>query len=299
MNMSSEARLNDPPHTFISSSDGVRIAVHDLGGPTDARAPILLFSHATGFHGRVWAPMASHLCHRYRCLAIDHRGHGLSRLPRGANLAWSSMGNDTMAVLVSDLIGPHRTVYGVGHSMGGAALALAAGQRATRLGSLWLYEPVIAPPGTLIPAGSSNPMADGAERRRAGFPSFRDAESNYSSKPPLNQLHPEALHAYVVGGFAPQPDGSVRLRCEPTTEAEVFRGAGTSDVWNTFSDLELPIGIVAGRSESFGPSAFVPEMVRSQPGAVLIERPELGHFGPLEDPASMAGDLELWVESLR
>jgi pimeloyl-ACP methyl ester carboxylesterase len=241
--------------------------------------------------------MASILSRRFRCLAIDHRGHGMSELPDGASLAWACMGDDTVAVLDSGLIGTHREVHGVGHSMGGAALALAAGQRPKGLLSLWLYEPVIVPPGALLSGSGSNPMADGAERRRASFDSFQDAVTHYASKPPLNQLHPDALRSYVMGGFAPQADGSVRLRCAPATEAAVFRGAGEGEVWDVFSCLGQPIAIVAGRSESIGPSAFVPAIVRAQPGAVFVERPELGHFGPLEDPAAMARDLESWVES--
>jgi pimeloyl-ACP methyl ester carboxylesterase len=256
---------------------------------------VLLFSHATGFHGHVWEPMAALLSDRYQCLAIDHRGHGVSECPDGSTLAWSAMGDDIVAVLESDLIGAHRTVHGVGHSMGGAALALAAGRSPARLASLWLYEPVIAPPGALAPGSGSNPMADGAERRRASFDSYQDAEAHYASKPPLNQLHPDALHAYVMGGFAPQSDGSVRLRCLPATEARVFRGAGDSGVWNAFSTLELPMAIVTGRSESFGPSGFVPDILRIRPASVLVEHPELEHFGPLEDPTAMAGDLDSWV----
>jgi pimeloyl-ACP methyl ester carboxylesterase len=291
------ARRSDPSRVFVDSADDLRIAVHDLGGPSDSSAPTLLFSHATGLHGRVWEPMASILSRRFRCLAIDHRGHGLSELPHGASLAWARMGDDTVAVLDSELFGGHRAVHGVGHSMGGAALALAAGQSPKRLHSLWLYEPVIVPPGALPSGSNSNPMAEGAERRRASFDSFEDAVSHYASKPPLNQLHPAALRAYVMGGFASQADGSVRLRCAPATEAAVFRGAGEGGVWDMFSRLKQPIAVVAGRSESVGPSAFVPALVRAQPGAVLVERPELGHFGPLEDPSAMARDLESWVES--
>ena len=29
----------------------------------------------------------------------------------------------------------------------------------------------------------------------------------------------------------------------------------------------------------------------------LMERPDLGHFGPLEDPAAMAEDVAAWVRA--
>jgi pimeloyl-ACP methyl ester carboxylesterase len=232
----------DPPYTLITSTDGVRVAVHDLGGPTDPDATVLLFSHATGFHGRVWEPMATPLTDRYRCFAIDYRGHGISETPDDASLAWSRMADDALAVLGSDLIGAHQAVHGIAHSMGGAALVLAAARRPGGLRSLWLYEPVIVPPGALPPPGAPNPMADGAERRRASFDSYDDAVFNFASKPPLNELHPAALRAYVKGGFVSHSDGTVRLRCQPATEAAVFRGAVESGAWEAFSTLNLHTG---------------------------------------------------------
>ena len=39
---------------LVPSTDGVRIAVHDLGGTGSA----LLVSHATGFHGRCYIPVS-------------------------------------------------------------------------------------------------------------------------------------------------------------------------------------------------------------------------------------------------
>jgi pimeloyl-ACP methyl ester carboxylesterase len=239
--------------------------------------------------------MASQLTDRYRCFAIDHRGHGVSETPDDASLAWSHMGDDTVAVLDSGLIAPHRVIHGVGHSMGGAALVLAAIRRPLRLRSLWLYEPVIVPPGALPAAGEPNVMADAAGRRRATFDSTEVAAANYASKPPLNELHPAALQSYVMGGFAPQPDGTVRLRCLPATEATVFRGAVDSGAWNIFSALAMPVAVVAGRPELLGPRAFVPALLQSRPATTCIEHPRLGHFGPLEDPISMAWDLAAWV----
>jgi len=288
---------SDPPCSLISSTDGVRVAVHDLGGPTGPDVTVLLFSHATGLHGRVWEPMAAQLADQYRCFAIDYRGHGVSETPSGASLAWSHIGDDALAVLESDFIGPQQVVHGIGHSMGGAALVLAAARRPGMIRSLWLYEPVLVPPGALPPSDEPNPMAEGAERRRASFPSYDDAIFNYASKPPLNELHPAALRAYVMGGFDSQSDGTVRLRCSPATEAAVFRGAADSGAWEAWATLIEPAAIVAGRPEPFGPVNFIPEIITSLAGAVLVERRHLGHFGPLEDPISMARDAGDWVEA--
>jgi pimeloyl-ACP methyl ester carboxylesterase len=284
-----------PSHVLIPSSDGVRVAVHDLGGPSDAGAPILLFSHATGFHGRVWEPVAVPLTDRYRCLAVDYRGHGLSETPGDASLAWSRMGDDALAVLASELIAPGRAVHGIAHSMGGAALVLAAARRPGSFRSLWLYEPVIVGPGLLPPAHAPNPMSDGALRRRASFASYDEALANFAAKPPLDQLHPDVLRAYVRGGFAVQADGHVVLRCAPAVEAAVFRGAADSGAWDVLPGLDLPVALATGRRDGFGPASFVaPAFARLHTGS-LVERAHLGHFGPLEDPAGTSRDIVAWV----
>jgi len=296
---------------MIASSQGVRAALHDLGGPDDATAPVLFFAHATGFCGRVWEPTATPLTDRYRCLAIDLRGHGESETPGEASLHWSHMADDVLAALDHDSdrgrdrIGVPREVHGIGHSLGCAALVLAASRRPGLLRSLWLYEPAIVGPRMSVPAdsadpfGTSNPMADGALRRRATFASYDEALANFARKAPLNELHPDALAAYVRGGFAPEADGSVTLRCSPATEAEVFRGAGNNEAFAALSALDLPVALVAGRPDEIGPVTFVPANLAQLRRGTLVERRHLGHFGPLEDPPGVARDIAAWVEANR
>ena len=142
-------------------------------------------------------------------------------------------------------------------------------------------------------------MADAALRRRASFASSDEALANFAGKAPLNELHPDALAAYVRGGFAPQADGSVTLRCSPATEAEVFRGAGNNEAFAALSKVDVPVALVAGRSEEFGPVTFVPANLAQLRQGTLVERRHLGHFGPLEDPAGMARDIAAWVEANR
>jgi pimeloyl-ACP methyl ester carboxylesterase len=284
-------------HEVIQSSDGVRIVLHDLGGPSGGTAtPVLLFSHATGFHGRVWEPMALFLNDQFRCVSIDLRGHGMSQLPPEAGLAWSRMADDLLAVLSTGRF-PEGPLHGIGHSMGGAALVLAAARRPAAFRSLWLYEPVIVPREDSPLTDGDNPLSNGAARRRDRFDSLEHAYENYRSKPPLDQLHPDVLRAYVEGGFSSSPDGSVTLRCRPPVEAEVFRQAATSGAWSDAATLETPVAVVVGSPADAGPGAFAPAIADALPMGTLIERSRLGHFGPLEDPAAMAEDVSAWVRA--
>lgn len=284
--------------TRIDSTGGVRVAVHDFGGPDDRAAPILLFSHATGLHGLVWGPAAAPLTDRFRCLALDFRGHGLSEMPHGADLTWPRMGDDLLAILGSDLVGGNE-VHGIGHSMGGAALVLAAARRPGTLRSLWLYEPAIISPSIASSPGSPNPMAEGALRRRASFGSYEEAIANYAAKPPFDALRRDALEAYVRGGFVPSEDGRVTLRCLPTTEAEVFRGGGDSGAFESLSLLDVPVALVAGQPEPFSPVVFIEAAFAQLSRGTLVRRPNLGHFGPLQDPGGIASDIASWVDGQR
>lgn len=288
--------MPDRAPEIVVSSDGVRIAMHDLGGPSgDSTAPVLIFSHATGLHGQVWKPMASILNGQFHCVAVDLRGHGLSELPPAGTLGWSGMADDILAALDGNGF-PAGACHGIGHSMGGAALVLAAARRTGAFRTLWLYEPVIIPADTWPLSDTENPMSERAARRRDRFDSLEQAYEHYRSKAPLDQLHPDALRAYVEGGFAPTRDAAVTLRCRPSTEAEVFRQAPASGAWEALASLELPVAVVAGRSDGPGPGSFARAIAEALTGGILMDHSGVGHFGPLEDPKGMAADAAAWVQ---
>jgi pimeloyl-ACP methyl ester carboxylesterase len=85
------------------------------------------------------------------------------------------------------------------------------------------------------------------------------------------------------------------LRCRPEWEADVYRGAAGSGAFAAVSQLPIPIALAVGRREPFGPVAFAPHVLQVLQDGTLVDRPALGHFGPLEDPASMAADIAQWV----
>ncbi|MGH9137520.1 MAG: alpha/beta fold hydrolase, partial [Acidimicrobiales bacterium] len=231
------------PH-FVASTDAITVAVHDLGGPATPAAPTLLFCHANGFCGAVFRPLAERLADGYRGLAVDLRYHGDSVAPDGLEPSWYHFGDDVEAVLDAGLIPEAAALHGIGHSLGGAALVMAAARRPSRFRSLWLYEPIIPPPDHRSADGGPNLMSDAALRRRSTFESPDAAYENFASKPPLDQLHPEALRAYVDGGFATQPDGSVQLKCRPESEAAIFRTGHQHEAWEAAARVRVPTTVV-------------------------------------------------------
>jgi pimeloyl-ACP methyl ester carboxylesterase len=275
---------------FLESTDGVRVAVHQLAA--DDGGPHLLVAHATGFHGRCYQPVADALTDRSTVIAFDFRGHGDTALHDiGDIVDWRGYGDDAEAVAVAVSAG--RALSGFGHSMGGAALLMAAHRNPTLFTGLVLFEPIVFPPTTPIASSAmtSSPMVDGALRRRRTFQSYEQAIANYAAKPPMNAFTPAALDAYVRFGFAATDDG-VTLKCTPEHEAATFRGGSAHRVWELLGDIVTPVVVVAGRVEPGRPSDLARQIAERLPRGRYVELADVDHFGPMTHPGVVAKLIE-------
>ncbi len=269
----------------VSSTDGVKVAVADLGGD----GPPLLLAHATGFCGGVLRPMAESLAGSFHCWALDLRGHGATTTPADVDYAWRGFADDVLAVV--DALGL-QGAFGFGHSSGGAALLDAEARRPRTFTALYCYEPILWPdPPT---PDSRKALIEGALRRREIFPSAGEAYVHFAAKPQFAGLPHEALRAYIKCGFAPVSDGngddgSIRLRCHRETEAAVYRQALVHDGFSRLDQVACPVMIASGdRSEALEPGTFE-RQAAAIPTAWTEVLEGLGHLGPLEDPAGVAG----------
>lgn len=262
----------------VSSSAGVDVAVHDLGGTGDT----LLISHATGFHGRCYAPLAAQLADRFHSLALDYRGHGDTPQP-DAPVDWERYGDDAEAVARA-LPFP---IDAFGHSMGGACLLMAAHRDPSLFRRLVLFEPIVFPPSDPA-AASDSPLAAGARRRRASFPDFETAIANYAAKPPLGAFTPASLDAYVRHGFRQGDDGQVHLKCRPEIEAATFEMGPAHRTWDILGEITTPVLVVAGRVQPMQPSAIAAGVAERLVNATYLQRDDLDHFGPMTHPDTLA-----------
>ena len=265
----------------VPSTDGVTLAVHELGGDPDGRP--LLFCHATGFHGRVYRAVAEELPHR-RCIALDFRGYGDSTEQDG-ELRWEGFADDVLAVI--DAMGLH-DVQAVGHSKGGAALLLAEQARPGTFDRLVCFEPIVfpgPPPGT--EPGDENPLAAVTRRRREHFDSYEEAIERFGSKPPLGSLRPDVLDDYVRHGFRPAEGGGVTLKARREHEASTYDTGSQHRAFDHLADVSCPVLVVHGGDGGF-PALVAPTIVETLPQGTLRPMTDLGHFGPLEDPVAVA-----------
>ena len=284
-----------PAAHHIDSTDGVRLAIYDLGGD----GPDVILSHATGFCAEAWSPLADALVGTHRW-SLDFRAHGRSTRPIDGDLSWNGVADDVLTLV--DQAGLTRP-FGVGHSMGGAALMLAELTRPGLFSGIWAFEPIVIPPdlfphepGTDDPL--SNSLSASAARRRTTFESLDAARSNFSSKPPMSSFDPRALEGYLHGGFEELADGSITLRCRSTDEAQFYLMGGQHSAYEGLPLIDVPTWVVQGAETGPGPAMFAPRIAERIPGATLVPHHELSHFGPFEAPETLAAEINDAVRSV-
>ncbi len=275
----------------VPSSEGVGIALHHLAG--DAGAQPLLIAHATGFNGHCYMPIAEQLADRFDCWALDFRGHGATDVDPAWDVDWRRFGDDALAA--ARHVAPDGGLVAFGHSMGGAALLMAAHRSPSLFDRLVLFEPISHEATGDTPTADDMrqlPIVQGALRRSRTFPSFEAANENYASKPPLSLMVPEALRNYIAHGFRPAVDDDgrpvVELRCVPELEAAIFVTGRQNGVWELLPEIETPCLVIGGHVDQGQPSHYAEPIAARLPNGRYALRDEQTHFGPFSHPAATA-----------
>lgn len=256
------------------------IRVHDLGGD----GPPLLVSHATGFTGLMYAPLAEELRAGFRVWSVDHRGHGGSEVPAGGDLRYAALAEDLLEV-VSALHLERPFLFG--HSMGGAVGLLAECRQPGTFSAAYVYEPAIVAEGFSLQGRER--WTDAISGRRDAFASPEEAFAFFASREPYRRFRADALKAYADNGITLAPDGVFRLACRPEDEAKLY--ALNITTAGAFADLDLPVILACGAGDVFGAGLAPPAVAAVLPGAGLMVYDSLGHFGPLEAPALVGRDV--------
>jgi pimeloyl-ACP methyl ester carboxylesterase len=289
----------------VRTADGITLATWDLGG----QGPPILFLHATGFHGRCWAPLAAELSGSFYCWGLDQRGHGDSDRSPGMDYSWHLFSGDVEATIGAlELVRP----LVVGHSLGGGVALLTEALRPGTFAGIYAYEPIVLTPDVPAPdvlppevaptgersgersgdrSGDAGPannnlLANLARRRRNSFTSRAAAINNYIRKPPFAFFRADVLAAYVDGGFHDLPDGGVTLSCDTESEARVFEAAPRARIGELLVESATPTHLACGEVDPV--ISDLDAIARPLGGASTEVFSGLGHLGPFEDPRRVA-----------
>jgi len=167
--------------------------------------------------------------------------------------------------------------------MGGAVVLEVERRCPGTFESAFVFEPVV-PVGRFSDTGES-PLSRAALARLRSFPTRGDALQRYASKPPLGLFRADVLNDYVRHGFANTEVG-VTLKCLPESESATFINTGEINV-DMLPGVDL--AVVVGKSGDGGfPAQLAEPVVDALPNGRLREFPTITHFGPLQDPVSVA-----------
>jgi pimeloyl-ACP methyl ester carboxylesterase len=272
--------LEPTSHRFAAGP--VQLVVHEWGGD----GPPVLLAHPTGFHGRIWAPVAQRLIERNRSVfSFDFRGHGDSDSDSPeSDYSWHGFADDVLAVTDHLGLAGEPALLAAGHSKGGAALVLGEAARPGTYARLWLYEPIIFPSLEALPPNEDFSMAQSARRRRNEWSSTEEVFESYSSKPPLDVMTEESLRAYVDYGLRDRGDGVLELKCPPEVEAQVYTMGPNHGAFARLEDVQPPTLVVCGEHTASIPPDLARAIAERLPNGSVEVMAGVGHFGPQEDP---------------
>jgi pimeloyl-ACP methyl ester carboxylesterase len=280
--------LTDVARRRLTLASGIEIALLDWGGS----GPLVLLHHANGFCAGLWGLVAEKLRDRFRLVAMDARGHGMSSKPdppQPGAYDWSRFGEDAGEV-AHRLAAEHGApLYGVGHSFGGTALMMASAADPALFRRLVLVDPVLPSPAFFAgaaPRGENRDLASSARKRRQVFASRAEARDTWAGRAVFSAWQPRALDLYAEYGLAPHAGGGVELACPGEIEATIFDHARLFDALALAGRVTTPSLILCAERGTFG-HALYDQIAARMPDVRIVDVPT-GHLVPMERPDLVA-----------
>lgn len=253
--------------------------------------PDLIFLHATGFNALTYRSLLEPMSEKYRILAFDQRGHGLSRLPADpARLdSWRLYVRDFLSLMKVIPRGERPPVL-AGHSMGGAVALTATAARPSIARGLLLLDPVMPPRASILRSQRKRPLAAridalpialGAKRRRADFAAKTDAVNGYRGRGAFATWTGSFLEDYVEDGFIPGPRG-VTLACRPEWESTSFASLKHYAA-ALLTHVRQPVTLIRA-AEGSSVRLSDADFKRLKPDIDVETVPRSTHFVPMEQP---------------
>ena len=261
--------------------NGVRLQTLDWGGAGD---PIVIL-HATGFLGRIYAPIASALTRIGHVYSYDQRGHGDSGPAPDGQYDWQLTMED-LAGFVTAM--GFRGVRAFGHSAGATAIGSLACERPDLIARAVLAEPVIFESPNAPELGWRNPFIESTLKRRRLFDSVDAMFANFDNKPPFNTWNKSMLRDYCEFGTRINGDGKRELKCKPEIEARLYETSRDFDGLGRIVRAQVPLLVMFGeRSDSLG-VVLADSIASKLPHGRVEKIANTGHFTPMEKPADIA-----------
>jgi pimeloyl-ACP methyl ester carboxylesterase len=274
----------------------------DFGGPADG--PVVVCVHGLGGSAVNWSAVAPLLADRYRLLAPDLAGHGLTRSHgRGTRVT----ANRLLLHRFIESVPAHRPVILMGNSMGGMIALLEASAAPESIAGLVLVDPALP----WVPARPDPTVT-------ALFAAYATPGLSRVVMARRQRMSPEAQVAMtlglccvdasrVPGDVVAQHVDLARRRAEFTDVNRDFLAAARSVVSTAgafrglpyrrgIRTVTAPILMLHGERDRLVPVAAARALARANPSWTLVVLPDLGHVPHLEAPQDTAKVVLDWLD---
>lgn len=267
-----------------TSRDGLKLAYRDY--PGSAERPPLVCLHGLTRNSRDFEAFAERFAGRYRVIAPDFRGRGLSdRDPQPERYNPKTYADDILQLL--DELEIDRAVF-VGTSLGGIVAMLIAATEPQRVAATILNDV-----GPELDLGGLDRIRNHTGRP-VRFDDWDDAASYArdigrglpaSNGPEDWKRAAKRLFTEDGDGIVLDYDMAIANVFDPPKE----EGPPAFDMWPLYRQLgQFPLLIVHGEASDLLSAETAAAMVAAVPGAALVTVPGVGHPPDLTEPAATA-----------
>ncbi len=265
-------------------ANGVRL--HYLEWGPEAATPWLLLHGFTGT-ARQWQPLADAFGHRYRLIALDQRGHGLSGWADASAYSTDDHVADITALV--EWLGLRRLLL-AGHSMGGRNALLYTACHPERVARLVVVDSRPGPD-----RASSRALEAMVDALPHSVPSLKDAVGAVRSHFP--RLSPAMARHLARYRWKKLANGVLVPHHDPALEEAARRGGfAPEDLTPLLGQIACPTLVVRGKESDILSRRGAQLLARSVSGARLVEIAGAGHLVPWEQPEAFHRALASFVE---
>ncbi|MDR8028541.1 alpha/beta hydrolase [Burkholderia cenocepacia] len=271
-------------------NDGLRL--HYVSWGRDD-APTVVMLHGLRSYAHTWAPVADALVDRYRVVALDQRGRGLSDWdPRRDYYAAAYVRDLDALVRALDL----RRFVLVGHSMGGANAFVYAASNPDRLAGLVIED---MGPGASAGSQGSERIKRELQETPDAFASWDDARAFWRRQRPNiteSALDSRLAHSLKEGGqgrivWRHDAQGIAAARLAATPEQLVH-------LWPLILNLHVPTLLLRGGDSDFLSADVAAEMAAAHAEIERIDIPGATHYVHDDQPDAFNRALRAWLDRL-
>lgn len=263
-----------------------------LGG----EGPVLHFSHANGYPPLAYRALLSPFIQTHEVIASLHRPLWQpAQQPQSLN-SWQAFGDDLIRLLERR----DQPVVSVGHSMGSAAILMAAARRPELFKAIVVIEPVLLLPSQLFLlrlfgrfARQRIPLVKRTLARVDRWQSKQFAFDHFRLKTVFKDISDEVLWDYIEHGLTEDQQGQFALSYSKAWEAHCY--TLVHDLWRVLPGVDVPVlGIRGANSNTLSEKAWDRWKSKSAIHDYLqIEA--AGHLVPFEQPTRLAEEIQSWL----